>query len=428
MYLFPALLILTFHPALSAEDEFVGTEESTVSGVTVHYVHAFLNNSVTLLCDGSDGTPTWTDPLGRQLPFFSNVSKNADLPKYYIEASGTLVVLDITRYNGGYYWCTRNGLPGNATIWHVMINSWFRYHLEIESVMYGWYAGLGTLILGITIGLMKLIVRICCPQCHARASAAARVQQMRLLIVALETYRHDQSTRLRENYTAQVEKLKENCAAQMEGLRDHYGTKINRFRNYRLPFGNTRDQYWQQVTKVRDYGSSQMERLQDNYAKNLGKLRTYSVAQLERFRQQYQLQHKHMAKILEAMNFTLDCRAGGAGEMTPSPSILLNMDLSLAQLRLEASDLHSGGNSSDSITCGGPQVSNCVVQMERTRGDVPVLDFNSDSMDFETSLENEPLRDGSSTEESLKRKLEEVVEDIVRSENGESEPEAESVV
>lgn len=438
MYLFVSILLLTLSTQFTAEEEFVNTEESTVPGVSVNYFRAFLNTSVSLHCEGSDGNLTWTDPLGRQLTLNANVSDNANLPKYYIESTGTLVVLEITRYDGGYYWCSRNGLPGNATIWHVMIDSWFRYHLEIESVMYAWYAGLGTLLLGITIGLMKLIVRICCPQCHARASARARVQQMHLLIVALETYRHDQSTRLRDNYNAQVEKLKENCAAQMEGLRDHYGTKINRFRNYRLPFGSTRDQYWQQVTKVRDYGSGQMERLQDNYARNLGKLRFYSVNQLERFRQQYQLQHKHMAKILEAMNFTLDCRAGGAGagDMTPSPSILLNMDLSLAQLRLEASDLH-GGNSSDSITCGPETVTNCVVQMERTDlplSHYPVSDFNSPSMEFMTPPDVETLGRREEMEilavedRSLEEKLLEVEQDIIRSENEDSKFDAESPV
>lgn len=109
----------------------------------------------------------------------------------------------------------------------------------------------------------------------------------------------------------QVVKLKESCATQMETLRDHYGTKIARFRNYRLPLGNFGEQYWQQAGKIRDYSSVQMDRLQDNYARNLGKLRTYSVIQLERFRQQYKLQHKHMVKIMEAMNFNIElCRNG----------------------------------------------------------------------------------------------------------------------
>lgn len=85
-----------------------------------------------------------------------------------------------------------------------MIDPWFRHHLEMESVTYGWYAALGMLVLGVTVGIMKIIVRLCCPACHARASAAARVQQMRQLIVSLETYRNDQSTRLRDNYNAQV--------------------------------------------------------------------------------------------------------------------------------------------------------------------------------------------------------------------------------
>jgi uncharacterized membrane-anchored protein YhcB (DUF1043 family) len=85
-----------------------------------------------------------------------------------------------------------------------MIDPSFRFHLEMESITYGWYAGLGALIVGVTVGVMKIIVKICCPQCHARASAAARVQQMRQLIVGLETYRHDQSTRLQEHYNSQV--------------------------------------------------------------------------------------------------------------------------------------------------------------------------------------------------------------------------------
>ena len=47
------------------------------------------------------------------------------------------------------------------------------------------------------------------------------------------------------------------------------------------------------------------------------------VVQLERFRQQYQLQHKHMAKIFEAMNFNIEnCRTGG--DMTPGDSMDIN--------------------------------------------------------------------------------------------------------
>ena len=64
-----------------------------------------------------------------------------------------------------------------------MIDSSFRLGLELESITYGWYAGLGALVVGITVGIMKVIVRVCCPTCHAKASAAARVQQMRQLIV-----------------------------------------------------------------------------------------------------------------------------------------------------------------------------------------------------------------------------------------------------
>ena len=142
----------------------------------------------------------------------------------------------------------------------------------------------------------------------------------------------------------------------MEGLRDHYTTKITRFRNYRLPFSTYREQYWQQASRVRDYSSAQMERLHENYAKNMGRLRTYSVVQLERFRLQYQLQHKHMAKILEAMNFNIDsCRTGpgtdAAGIHDVDPNHL-NLELSLAQLQMNSGINDVDYNESDSITIG----------------------------------------------------------------------------
>ncbi|OQV14002.1 hypothetical protein BV898_11773 [Hypsibius exemplaris] len=340
---------------------FARTEIRNIQGIDAHSLTVSLNASVTFRCEGTGQLAdlTWRGPSGQPLlfPGSSSDDRSEDDPRYRIDETGALTVLDVTRYDAGFYWCSRKEALVNATVWHLMIDPLFRFHLEMESITYGWYAGLGALIAGITVGVMKIIVKICCPQCHARASAAARVQQMRQLIVGLETYRNDQSTRLREHYNSQVDKVKESCAQQMEGLRDHYSTKITRFRNYRLPFGNYRDQYWQQVSKVRDYSSVQMERLHENYARNLGKLRTYSVVQLERFRLQYQLQHKHMAKILEAMNFNIDsCRAGGGGAggdlNAGDVDTTINMDLSLAQLQMMSSAMHGEDYESDSFTIG----------------------------------------------------------------------------
>ncbi|XP_055357531.1 uncharacterized protein LOC129602521 [Paramacrobiotus metropolitanus] len=313
-------------------------------GLDFHAILLTLNSSAVLSCGGYGGNATWTNP---SLAQFSEGSRPVDL-RTRVDGNGTLKLSSITREDGGFYWCSRADNTTASSVWHVMIDPWFRHNVEMESITYGWFAGLGTLLIGITVGMMKVVVRLCCPQCHARDSAAARVQQVRQLIVNLEEYRHDQATRMRDNYNSQVNKLKESCAQQMESLRDHYGTKIARFRNYRLPLGNFREQYWQQCSRIRDYSSVQMERLQDNYAKNLGRLRTYSVVQLERFREQYKIQHKHMVKILEAMNFNMEtCRSG---EMTPGDSMALNIELSLANMPMESSVGRGRSASSDSIT------------------------------------------------------------------------------
>ena len=113
------------------------------------------------------------------------------------------------------------------------------------------------------------------------AFRTSRVDKIRTYKQATVTSILHHLDRMRDHYTNQSARIKDNCTQQVEKLRDSYECRCGKFKDYR---------------------SQQVEKMRDNYNAQVMRIREYGMQQMARLREQYKTQQQHLLKLLELID------------------------------------------------------------------------------------------------------------------------------
>ncbi|XP_025085643.1 leucine-rich repeat neuronal protein 1-like [Pomacea canaliculata] len=276
---------------------------TTPRGLVFHYhpfhpeatAHLILSQETANVSHSFHQDHAWHTSTG----YWSDLDSMSD--HVVLQSDGSLLVDYILRNDAGPYECTVHNAHHRASaIITVRLDYTVLFEVKIMSIL----VGMGCAASFLTLNTVYVVIM----WTARRLVNKRRREAISSLLESLEEYRTSQISRIRTNYSHQVGKIRDQYHCQSVRLREHYSTQMKRVRRgCSNQVERIRDNYHAHMGHLKDYSSHQIHQIREATNHQMVRIRDYGMLQVERLREKYKWQQKHVIKMLEALNMD-NCR------------------------------------------------------------------------------------------------------------------------
>lgn len=243
-----------------------------------------------------------------------------DPKRIIVLQDGSLFIDYVLRSDAGRYTCIAK-TPHYQTSQKTRLTLDYKamYDVQITSLIVGVGCAATFFMLNLIYVLISAAARRCINQ--------RRREAINHLVENLYQYKSTQVTKIRDNYSVQVNRIREQYHYQLTRLRGNYTRQKVRIKDgCSHQMERIRDNYNTQTGKLKDYTSHQLDQLRDMYNNQLLKIRDYGSSQLDKIRKKYKLKQQHVLKLLETVNID-NCRTMIDTECVKTGSALFETEI-----------------------------------------------------------------------------------------------------